>query len=46
LRLLEDHETRTRAVAAALIEGENSGPATPFDIDAFVARKRGAAESR
>ena len=25
---------------AALIEGEESGPSTPFDFEAFLARKR------
>ena len=40
LRLLEDQETRLASLRAALIEGENSGPATPFDFDAFLASKR------
>ena len=40
LRLLEDHETRVRALEAALVEGENSGEPRPFDFDAFKARKR------
>ena len=40
LRLLEENEARLQALRAALIEGEKSGPATPFDFDAFVARKR------
>lgn len=39
LRLLEDHETRLAALRAALIEGEHSGPSTPFDFDAFLAEK-------
>ncbi|WP_371418592.1 type II toxin-antitoxin system ParD family antitoxin [Acidisoma sp. S159] len=30
---------------SALIEGEQSGPATPFDFDAFIARKRDARPS-
>ncbi len=38
--LLEDHETRVRALEAALVEGENSGVSGPFDFDAFKARKR------
>lgn len=40
LRLLEEQETRLAALRAALIEGEESGPATPFDVEAFIARKR------
>jgi antitoxin ParD1/3/4 len=42
LRLLEERETKLEALRAALIEGEDSGAATPFDFDAFVSRKRGA----
>lgn len=40
LRLLEEHEAKLEALRAALIEGEQSGPAVPFDFDAFLARKR------
>ena len=40
LRLLEEHEARVRALEAALIEGEQSGPPQAFDFDAFIARKR------
>ncbi len=40
LRLLEEREARLEALRAALIEGESSGPATAFDFDAFLARKR------
>ncbi|HRP24021.1 type II toxin-antitoxin system ParD family antitoxin [Thauera sp.] len=29
---------QTEAIRAALIEGENSGPAQPFDLEAFKAR--------
>lgn len=36
LRLLEEHEARLEALRAALIEGEESGPPTAFDSDAFV----------
>ena len=40
LRLLEEQETRLAALRAALIEGEESGAATPFDMEAFIVRKR------
>ena len=40
LRLLEEHEAKVEALREALIEGEQSGPATPFDFDAFIARKK------
>lgn len=40
LRLLEEQETRLAALRAALIEGEMSGASTPFDFEAFIARKR------
>lgn len=41
LRLLEDNEARLSALRAALAEGEESGPAEPFDFDAFLERKNG-----
>jgi antitoxin ParD1/3/4 len=40
LRLLEEREARMSALRAAIIEGEKSGPSTPFDFEAFIARKR------
>lgn len=40
LRLLEEREIQLEALRAALIKGEESGPATPFDFDAFLSRKR------
>jgi len=43
LRLLEAEETNLAALRAALIEGEQSGAATPFDVEAFIARKRAGA---
>jgi antitoxin ParD1/3/4 len=46
LRLLEDRETHLQALRAALIEGENSGPSTPFDFDAFITAKRTGEHNR
>ena len=40
LRLLEETEAKREALVAALIEGEQSGPSTEFDFEAFLARKR------
>jgi antitoxin ParD1/3/4 len=40
LRLLEEREAKLTALRAALIEGEESGPSTPFDFEAFIAHKR------
>lgn len=40
LRLLEEHESKVKALEAALIAGEESGPAAPFDFDTFIAQKR------
>jgi antitoxin ParD1/3/4 len=40
LRLLEEREAKLTALRVALIEGEQSDPSTPFDFEAFVARKR------
>ena len=45
LRLLEEYEVKVEALRAALIEGEKSGPATPFDFDAFIKRKRQSRKS-
>lgn len=39
LRLLEDQEAQLAGLRAALVVGENSGAAEPFDFDAFVASK-------
>jgi len=40
LRLLEEHEVKLATLRAALIEGEESGPAEVFDFDRFIAEKR------
>lgn len=39
LRLLQVEEEKIRALREALIEGERSGRAGPFDVEAFLARK-------
>jgi antitoxin ParD1/3/4 len=39
LRLLEEQEAKREALRAALIEGEQSGPCTPFDFDEFLEEK-------
>jgi antitoxin ParD1/3/4 len=41
LRLLEEKEVHIARLRAALIEGENSGPSTPFDFDDFIAKRKG-----
>jgi antitoxin ParD1/3/4 len=46
LRLLEEHETKVRAVQDALIAGEQSGAPRPFDFEAFKARKRAEYEGK
>lgn len=40
LRLLEDRETRLRALRQSLVVGEQSGNSIEFDFDEFIARKR------
>lgn len=40
LRMLEEHETKVRALQDALIAGENSGEPQPFDNEAFLAKMR------
>ena len=46
LRLLEEHEAKVKALQDALIAGEQSGEARPFDFDAFKARMRAEYEGR
>lgn len=45
LRLLEEREAKKKALQDALIAGEQSGEPSPFDFDAFKARKRAEFES-
>jgi antitoxin ParD1/3/4 len=40
LRLLEEQQAKRAALVAALIDGEESGPSTPFDFEGFIAQKR------
>lgn len=40
LRLLEEDEAKLAALRQALIEGEESGDAEPFDFDEFIARMK------
>jgi antitoxin ParD1/3/4 len=40
LRLLEEHESRVKALQNALIAGELSGEPHPFDNDAFMLRMK------
>jgi len=40
LRLLREKDEEVEELRAALIEGEESGEAGPFDFDAFLERKR------
>lgn len=40
LRLLEEHETRVKALQDALIAGERSGTSRPFDSGAFLKKTR------
>jgi antitoxin ParD1/3/4 len=40
LRLLEEQELKIEHLRSAIIKGEKSGPATPFNMDKFIAAKR------
>jgi len=42
LRLLEEQEAKMELLRNALIEGETSGAATPFDFETFIAQKKTA----
>ena len=43
LRQMEARETRLAALRAAIVEGENSGPAEPFDGEEIIRKARAAA---
>ena len=40
LRLLEEHESKVKALQDALVAGEESGSPLPFDNQAFLKRMR------
>ena len=40
LRLLEERQAKVEALRQAIAEGEASGPATPFDMEAIIASAR------
>lgn len=46
LRLLEEHETKVRALQDALIAGEQSGEPRSFDFEAFKSQKRAEYNAR
>lgn len=46
LRLLEEHETKVKALQDALNAGLESGEPRPFDFEAFKARKRAELDAR
>lgn len=46
LRLLEEHESKVKALQDALNAGLESGEPRPFDFEAFKARKRAGHQAR
>lgn len=46
LRLLEEHESRVKALQDALNVGLESGEPRPFDFEDFKARKRAGLQAR
>lgn len=45
LRLLEEREAKLHVLRAAIEEGLQSGPAEPFDVEAFIAEKERGQEN-
>ncbi len=46
LRLLEEHESKVKALQDALRAGLESGEPRPFDFEAFKARKRAGPQAQ
>lgn len=46
LRLVEAREAKLEQLRAALIEGENSGPAAPWDLQEFLAEMHAEHQAR
>lgn len=46
LRLLEERQAKLEALRQALIKGEESGPAEPFDIEEIIGTARKQASKR
>ncbi len=48
LRMLEEHEVKVNTLRSALIEGEQSGPAEPFEVKEFLSKvkKKSTAKSK
>ena len=46
LRLLEEREARLATLRAALVEGEDSGPSKPFNVETYIAKKRKGRHAR
>ena len=41
LRLLQNQDVKLETLRAALIDGEQSGPSSSFDMELYIAAKRG-----
>ena len=46
LRMLEEHESKVKALQDALNAGLESGEPRPFDFEAFKARKRAGLQAQ
>jgi antitoxin ParD1/3/4 len=46
VRLLAERETKVEALRQALIEGENSGSAGPWDLQDFLRKQRAKHDSQ